>query len=68
MTTTAPPPDGQPDEPTLTDELVAMGGDTTVTDSLVEPTGNGPQPDDPDEQPSQDPAALPEGTETGQGA
>jgi hypothetical protein len=38
--------------------------DLTVTDELAEPTGNGPQPDDPDEQPSQDPGDLPDGTET----
>jgi hypothetical protein len=37
----------------------------TETDDLVEPTGNGPQPDDPDEQPSQDPDDLPDGTQTG---
>ena len=39
--------------------------DELVTDKLVEATGNGAQPDDPTEQPSQDPAQLPEGTETG---
>ena len=40
--------------------------ETTVTDDLVEPTDNGPQPDDPDEQPSQDPGDLPAGTVTGE--
>lgn len=40
--------------------------DTAVTDDLIESTGNGPQPDDPDEQPSQDPNHLPPGTVTGQ--
>jgi hypothetical protein len=38
--------------------------DTTVTDELVERTDNGPRPDDPDEQPSQNPDDLPPGTET----
>jgi hypothetical protein len=33
-------------------------------DHLVENTGNGAQPDDPSDQPSQDPGHLPEGTET----
>jgi hypothetical protein len=37
---------------------------TAEADNLVQNTGNGQQPDDPIEQPSQDPAALPEGTET----
>ena len=39
--------------------------DLTGTDDLAEPTGNGPQPDDPDEQPSQNPGDLPPGTVTG---
>lgn len=39
--------------------------DTGVTDDLIEHTGNGPQPDDPDEQPPQDPGHLPPGTVTG---
>jgi hypothetical protein len=39
--------------------------DMTETDGLVEDTGNALQPDDPDEQPSQDPGALPDGTQTG---
>ncbi len=39
--------------------------DMTATDSLVERTDNGAQPDDPTDQPSQDPTALPEGTATG---
>ena len=38
--------------------------DYTVTDGLVEPTGNGPQPDDPDEQPPQDRMWLPPGSES----
>lgn len=38
--------------------------DLTDTDSLAEPTGNALQPDDPDDQPSQDPDSLPEGTAT----
>lgn len=54
MTATLPPPDG--------DETA------TETDELVEPTGNGPQPDDPDEQPSQDPGDLPDGTVTDGGS
>jgi hypothetical protein len=36
----------------------------TETDELVEPTGNGLQPDDPDDQPSQEPGDLPDGTQT----
>lgn len=36
-------------------------------DNLVQNTGNGPAPDDPDDDVSQDPNALPEGTETAQG-
>jgi hypothetical protein len=40
--------------------------EATETDELVEATGNGPQPDDPDEQPPQDPEHLPDGTVTGQ--
>lgn len=39
--------------------------DMTDTDDLAERTNNGPQPDDPDEQPPQDPGWTPEGTETG---
>ena len=38
--------------------------EATETDDLVETTGNGPQPDDPDEQPPQDPEWLPEGTDS----
>ncbi len=34
-------------------------------DDLVERTSNGQQPDDPDEQPPQDPAWLPDGAPTG---
>lgn len=41
--------------------------DLTADDDKVEPTDNGLRPDDPDDQPSQDPGWLPEGTETGQG-
>jgi len=40
--------------------------DPTVTDGLVEPTGNALTPDDPDEQPPQDPEWLPEGTDSEQ--
>jgi len=40
--------------------------DMTDTDDQVQPTDNGPQPDDPDEQPSQDPADLPDGTDSEQ--
>ena len=39
--------------------------DPTVTDGLIERTDNGPQPGDPVEQPPQDPAWLPDGTERG---
>jgi hypothetical protein len=39
--------------------------DLTVTDDLVQNTDNGPQPDDPDDQPSQNPDDLPDGTATG---
>jgi hypothetical protein len=41
---------------------------TAETDGLVQRTANGQQPDDPQEQPPQDPAWRPEGTETGSGA
>jgi hypothetical protein len=51
----------QPPEPILG---VVDGDDLTETDGLVESTGNGLQPDDPDEQPPQDPDTLPEGTES----
>jgi hypothetical protein len=44
----------------------ATADDLTALDGLVERTDNGLRPDDPDEQPSQDPGALPEGTVTGQ--
>jgi hypothetical protein len=40
--------------------------DLTDTDNLVQDTGNGPAPGDPDDDVSQDPGDLPEGTETGQ--
>lgn len=36
--------------------------DTTLTDRLVTPTGNGVQPDDPRDQPPQHRDWLPEGT------
>jgi len=39
--------------------------DLTGLDGEVVPTGNGPQPDDPDDQPPQDPNWKPEGTESG---
>jgi len=39
--------------------------DMTVTDELVERTGNGAQPDDPDDQPTQDPTWVPEGSARG---
>lgn len=39
--------------------------DLTDTDNLVQNTGNGPAPDDPGDDVSQDPQHLPEGTETG---
>ena len=42
--------------------------DTTATDHLVERTDNGLRPDDPDEQPPQDPAAIPAGSPTEDGA
>jgi hypothetical protein len=38
--------------------------DLTADDTLVERTNNGLRPDDPDEQPPQDAAWLPEGTVT----
>jgi hypothetical protein len=41
--------------------------DLTDTDNLVQNTTNGPAPDDPGDEVSQDPAVLPEGTETAQG-
>jgi hypothetical protein len=41
------------------EDLTAQG------DELVERTDNGLRPDDPQEQPPQDPAWLPEGTVTG---
>lgn len=49
--------------PEQQDDLTHEAGE-----QLVEPTDNGLRPDDPaeSEQPSQDPAYLPEGTETGQ--
>lgn len=37
---------------------------TDAGDELVERTSNGQQPDDPDEQPSQHPRDLPDGTVT----
>jgi hypothetical protein len=40
--------------------------DLTADDERVRPTDNGLRPDDPAEQPPQDPAWLPEGTETEQ--
>lgn len=40
---------------------------THEADELAERTDNGLHDGDPAEQPSQDPAALPEGTETGAG-
>jgi hypothetical protein len=46
----------------MTDPLEPV--DMTETDQLVEPTGNGPQPDDPDVQPAQDPNAIPDGSVT----
>lgn len=39
--------------------------DLTADDFRVEETGNGLTPEDPTEQPSQDPADLPEGTVVG---
>jgi hypothetical protein len=42
--------------------------DLTDTDNLVQNTGNGPAPDDPGDEVSQDPGHLPEGTETGSGS
>ena len=37
---------------------------TAEADDQVRPTGNGLQPGDPDDQPSQSPHWLPDGTET----
>ncbi len=50
----------------MTDPTPDGADDTTVTDDLLEPTGNGLTADDPDEQPSQDPGDLPAGTVTGE--
>lgn len=41
--------------------------DLTDTDNLVQNTVNGPTTDDPGDPVSQDPADLPEGTQTAQG-
>ena len=51
-------------DPQQPEPILGVVEDLTDTDDLVEGTGNGLTPDDPDEQPSQDPSALPEGTET----
>jgi hypothetical protein len=40
--------------------------DLTDTDNLVQQTVNGPAPDDPGDEVSQDPGHLPDGTETAQ--
>jgi hypothetical protein len=64
MTDPKPPGDEHPNADYV-DAPVPLE-DMTDTDDQVQPTGNGPQPDDPDEQPSQDPADLPDGTDTEQ--